>query len=120
MEEIDKRQASKQLDYPDISREKFLELYDKWWNEQFDWRVHLGLIMSPQINADEFINVVRRHLQHNIMREEAMAQMGRFELEYQVKEELLYPFLQPAFKNEDEVVWRTAWFKLTGKFPSDD
>lgn len=95
--------ASKQLDNHSISKECFLSLYDTWKDSSFDWRVHLSLIMHPQIENDRFVYLARKFSDHEIMREETLAQIGKLtDLDIDVKKALLTSFLPLADKTQSE------------------
>jgi hypothetical protein len=103
------RDTGQLLDRRDLSRREFEELYTQWHNKSFDWRVHLGLIMSPMITADEFLHLARKYCSHNIMCEEVMAQMGRFKFKSAIRKELLSKFLPQDDKRSSvhAVSWNT-------------
>lgn len=106
--ETEAKTASKQLDNSNISITKFNELFQIWYRKKYDWRVHLGLVMSSHITKEQFLQLFQSYGEQVAVQEECLSQMGRFTLSSEEKAGILSHFLPPKDTHNNPYAWNTT------------
>lgn len=89
-----------------VTRKEFEAIYQAWYGAVYTWQVHLGLLMSPHLTAQEFLSLYNRYQGETAVREECLAQIRCVaHLSAPERQMILGSFLPPPDRREQPETW---------------